>query len=88
MGKSLVVFQTFLVAVFASIYIYLMAELTVYTVSTSDSGLVWVIMIGGGAVLLSIAMALIAAILQPAIYLLAAIAVGIGALVNRLYSRV
>ncbi|CAM3724176.1 hypothetical protein [Xenorhabdus thuongxuanensis] len=88
MGKSLVVFQTFLVAVFASIYIYLMAELTVYTVSTSDSGLVWVIMIGGGAVLLSIAMALMAAILQPAIYLLAAIAVGIGALVNRLYSRV
>ncbi|MFJ5507739.1 hypothetical protein [Pectobacterium jejuense] len=83
MENALMVCKGLLITVFGGIYIYLLAKLVIYTVNSSSEPFVWVLMIGGGAALLSLAMALAAFLLQPAVYLPAAIFAGVGALISR-----
>ncbi|WJV52748.1 hypothetical protein PCO82_09405 [Pectobacteriaceae bacterium CE90] len=83
MGNALTVCKGLLIMVVGSIYLYLLTKLVIYTVNSSSDALVWVLMIGGGTVLLSIALVLASFILQPAVYLLAALFAGVGALLSR-----
>ncbi|KFK91939.1 hypothetical protein [Serratia sp. Ag2] len=83
METTLNTLKAITVTLFVGGYLYLLTKLVIYTVTTSSDGLVWVLMIGGGAVLLSLVMALAAAVLQPALWLLAAVVLGVVALVKR-----
>ncbi|KFK91710.1 MULTISPECIES: hypothetical protein [unclassified Serratia (in: enterobacteria)] len=83
METTLNTLKALAVTLFVGGYLYLLTKLVIYTVTTSSDGLVWVLMIGGGAVLLSLVMALAAAVLQPALWLLAAVVLGVVALVKR-----
>ncbi|MDX5630334.1 MULTISPECIES: hypothetical protein [Brenneria] len=83
MENGLAVCKALLITAVGSAYLYLLVQLVIYTVNASSEPLTWVLMIGGGATVLSIALVLAIFILQPAIYLLAAVFAGIGALLNR-----
>ncbi|MBG6244790.1 hypothetical protein CS369_08445 [Candidatus Symbiopectobacterium sp. 'North America'] len=81
MENALMACKGLLITVFGGTYIYLLAKLIIYTVNSSSEPFVWMLMIGGGAALLSLALA--AFLLQPAVYLLAALFAGVGALISR-----
>lgn len=81
MENALMACKGLLITVFGGTYIYLLVKLIIYTVKSSSEPFVWILMIGGGAALLSLALA--AFLLQPAVYLLAALFVGVGALISR-----
>lgn len=87
MENALIFLKGLLVTAFGSVYAYLLVKLTIYAVNTSSEPLVWVLMIGGGAVLLTFALVLATFILQPAIMLLAVVFAGVGALVSRFNRR-
>lgn len=83
MENALTVCKGLLITVAGSVYLYLLTKLVAYTVNSSGEPLVWVLMIGGGAVLLSGVLVLATFILQPAVYVLAALFASVGALISR-----
>lgn len=65
-----------------SLFGWAMTEIVIGTFAATTDGLARVLLIGGGAVVVSLGMAFAVWILQPAIYLLGAVAAAIGALIS------